>query len=271
MKRSSILQPASGFTLVELAIVLTIIGLVAAGVLAGRTLLRQSQVNSVMIDVRKYITATKEFRTKYGSLPGDMANAVDYWGAAGGDSSDNYTTTCYSSGSATSTATCNGNGDGNIGFDDYSVSRDEKTRVWQHLANAEMIQGKFTGGVMGEEHVIGENCPASRVDNGGFGLGYYPWFGESGGIEGYFAGIYRHSLAFGGSGSVLPHRPALTTSEAQSLDNKHDDGKPALGSLRVFANPMGNNCTIPAAVDAGATYNTAATDLQCALIFITGF
>src|SRR5436305_84684 len=64
-----------GFTLIELAIVLVIIGLVVGGVLVGRDLIATSQLRATMTQVEKYNTAVKTFRTKYNALPGDMKAA----------------------------------------------------------------------------------------------------------------------------------------------------------------------------------------------------
>jgi prepilin-type N-terminal cleavage/methylation domain-containing protein len=247
-------NPTHGFTLVELAIVMTIIALAIGGVIAGRSMLRQSQVNSVMTDANKYITAVQLFQTKYNALPGDMANAVSYWGAAGGDSSDNYTDTCEAAAVAAFTPpTCNGDGSG-------KMSRSgEATRAWQHLANAEVIHGTFTG-MGGIEYGVGY-LPASRVDGGYFRFYNY---GTRISSAGYFDGVYNHTLIFTGG-----YSPPLTGSEAQSLDNKYDDGTPGLGSLRTYTSDIGTCVTT--SDPATATYDISTNDLVCALLIITGF
>lgn len=62
----------SGFTLVELSIVLVIIGLVAGGVLVGRDLIAAATIRSTISQIEKYKTAVNTFRGKYGYLPGDI-------------------------------------------------------------------------------------------------------------------------------------------------------------------------------------------------------
>src|ERR1700744_5463652 len=105
----------AGFTLIELSVVLVILGLAIGGVFAGTSLMRSSQVNSIMVDEQKYVAAVNNFKQRYNALPGDMANATTYWNSAAGNSSDNYTTTCYSSTINTnSPVTCNGSGNGQI-------------------------------------------------------------------------------------------------------------------------------------------------------------
>src|ERR1700733_6686144 len=91
----------SGFTLIELSIVIVIIGLLVGGILLGKSLVRQAQISSAMSDEQKYVQAVGAFQQKYGALPGDFATATSYWTAAG---------TCPpTSGSpATTTTTCSG-------------------------------------------------------------------------------------------------------------------------------------------------------------------
>ena len=62
----------SGFTLVELSLVLVIIGLVAGGVLVGRDLIAAATIRSTISQIEKYKTAVNTFRTKYNYLPGDI-------------------------------------------------------------------------------------------------------------------------------------------------------------------------------------------------------
>ncbi|MBY6117485.1 prepilin-type N-terminal cleavage/methylation domain-containing protein [Mameliella alba] len=74
----------SGFSLVELSIVLVILGLLIGGVLTGQNLIRAAELRSVMTEFKTYQTAVMTFRDKYFALPRDMTNATDFfWG--GGD------------------------------------------------------------------------------------------------------------------------------------------------------------------------------------------
>ena len=54
-----------GFSLVELAIVLVIIGLITGGILTGQELIRASELNSVASDYNKVKTAINTFQLKY--------------------------------------------------------------------------------------------------------------------------------------------------------------------------------------------------------------
>jgi prepilin-type N-terminal cleavage/methylation domain-containing protein len=80
-----------GFTLVELSIVLLIIGMITTGIIGGRELLRQSELQSVISDVEKYKTAIHTFEMAYNALPGDFKEGAEYWpGMTTGGNGDNY-------------------------------------------------------------------------------------------------------------------------------------------------------------------------------------
>jgi prepilin-type N-terminal cleavage/methylation domain-containing protein len=63
---------SSGFTLIELSIVLVIIGLIVGGVLVGKDLIGAAEVRATISQIEKYNTAVNTFRGKYGYLPGDI-------------------------------------------------------------------------------------------------------------------------------------------------------------------------------------------------------
>ncbi len=65
----------SGFTLVEIAIVLVIIGLLLGGVLKGQELINSAKVKNMAVDFRNIPLFIYGFQDKYKALPGDMAAA----------------------------------------------------------------------------------------------------------------------------------------------------------------------------------------------------
>ncbi|MBI4741021.1 MAG: prepilin-type N-terminal cleavage/methylation domain-containing protein [Betaproteobacteria bacterium] len=61
----------SGFTLVEIAIVLVIIGLLLGGVLKGQELITQAKISNITNDINSYISAIYSYQDRYRALPGD--------------------------------------------------------------------------------------------------------------------------------------------------------------------------------------------------------
>ena len=113
----------SGFTLVEIAIVLVIIGLLIGGVLKGRELITNAKIKRVENDFSGISAAIFAYQDRYGVLPGDDPSASarfsGTWGAAD-----------------------NGNGNGTIaGAWDSTDNTDESRLVWKHLRGAGLVSG----------------------------------------------------------------------------------------------------------------------------------
>jgi prepilin-type N-terminal cleavage/methylation domain-containing protein len=250
------------FTLIEMAIVLVIVGLLVGSILAGRTLIRQSQINSSMADIQQYTKATLAFRDKYAALPGDMANATSYWGATATPSPS-----ACNGVQGTGTQTCDGDGNGQIGT--ALTANYEQLRFWQHLADAQLIAGTYTG--VGDtngtyDSVPGVNVPKSRIDGGGYSV-YYVGVNATAGI--LWTGTFGHIFTLGGyvSGNT-PYAPVLTAEEASAYDLKFDDGLPTTGNVQSF-DSLNPNCTTNAS--GSYLYKLSATGAVCSLIFISGF
>ena len=88
------MKKTSGFTLVELSIVLVILGLLVGGVLAGQSLIHAAELRAISTELTNYKTAIGAFRDKYLAIPGDMNNAVKFWGAQAGSTADGTDATC---------------------------------------------------------------------------------------------------------------------------------------------------------------------------------
>jgi len=67
-----------GFTLVELAIVLVIVGLLVGGVLQGQELIKQAQIRNTVQEITSLDTAVNTFRAKYREYPGDITRASTF-------------------------------------------------------------------------------------------------------------------------------------------------------------------------------------------------
>ena len=84
----------AGFTLVEIAIVLVIVGLLLAGVLKGQELIENSRIKAIATDMRAIQAAVNGYQDRYRAIPGDetlATMAARGWAAsaaAGGGDAD---------------------------------------------------------------------------------------------------------------------------------------------------------------------------------------
>jgi prepilin-type N-terminal cleavage/methylation domain-containing protein len=129
-----------GFTLVEMAIVLAVIGLFVGGILVARDLIRASELRSTISDVEKFKSAVNAFKLRFNCIPGDCANATDFFGT---DPNGCHPTVVNTT---PKTETCNGTGTDTINdYNNPAVWRDQMFRFWQQLAAANLIPGMYSG------------------------------------------------------------------------------------------------------------------------------
>ncbi len=80
----------SGFTLVEIAIVLVIIGLLLGGVLKGQEMIENSKAKAIVNDMKAIQAAYNSYIDRYKAIPGDETNAaMNARGWAGGGQGGN--------------------------------------------------------------------------------------------------------------------------------------------------------------------------------------
>lgn len=235
----------NGFTLIELSLVLVIIGMLVGGIVVGQQMIRNAQVNKTFYSAQQYVAAANTFRSKYNCLPGDCATATQFWGRAdgGADTSQNCAAPTTDINAANPLATCNGNGNLIIAQTPIATEGNTETyRFWQHLSNAGLVAGKFTGigGAMGSswrQATPGVNVPATAVSGD---AGYFIYSGSSGSLcgaptnySGGDSGTRRTFFMIGGRQTGNPPQARfLTPAEAASIDAKFDDGRPGTGQLR---------------------------------------
>jgi prepilin-type N-terminal cleavage/methylation domain-containing protein len=131
----------AGFTLIEMAIVLVIIGLIAGAVVVGQDLMRAAGVRATISQIEKYNTAVNTFREKYGYLPGDInASAAALFGFLprgiyhGMGDGDGYIEGLYANSPSTNTG--------------YAIGYGETAMVWVDLSMANLIDGGFNTSTM---------------------------------------------------------------------------------------------------------------------------
>ena len=71
-----------GFTLVEIAIVLVIIGLLLGGILKGQEMITQAKIKNVVADFSGVSAAYYGYQDRYRAIPGDDSGALARWAAA---------------------------------------------------------------------------------------------------------------------------------------------------------------------------------------------
>jgi hypothetical protein len=247
------------FSIVELSIVLVVIGLIVGGVAAGQSLVKAGEIRSVIRDLQRYQTATHTFYDRYTALPGDMSNATSYWGAQ--DAGDGLGVDCTAV-SSTTTSTCNGSGDNHIG--ESAGYYYEDFRFWHHLANAQMVEGTYTGVTGGggtQNCTVGTNCPKSRIAGTGFSVQYYSTAAAS------FLGAIKGNLLLYGAQTAtsFTNGAALLAEDAWGMDTKIDDGFPGFGKLQQYTNATLANCIVDT-----SNYDLSQTSRACAIIFDLG-
>jgi len=145
-------RPSAGFTLVEMAIVLVIIGLIIAGVLTAQQITQNAKITSTIQSIKSYQAATQSYSQNYGILPGVDKQGGTRFGQAGRDGSGGNTIL----GTFDSTAAADSNEDSRL--------------FWLHLRGAKLIKGDASS-----------NAQPSNAFNGIFGVqGEKATFGTGG-------------------------------------------------------------------------------------------
>ncbi len=220
------MKKQSGFTLIELAIVLVIIGLLLGGVLKGQELITQAKIKNVIADFNGITAAYYGYQDRYKAIPGDDVNANGRWGAAAVSGNGN--------------GSLAGNWNDNIAA---PVAANETSLFWQHLRLSGFVGGaggsnpnNAVAGMVGVQ--LGNDAMQSQVGAGAVGSG--------------FTGLVLCS-------SNLPDKIAV------AVDTTLDDGSPLTGSVRAIRQGVGgvaaSNPALPAAgpADAGPYTETGGT------------
>jgi len=201
----------AGFTLVEIAIVLVIIGLLLGGILKGQEMIAQARIKNAINDFNGVTVAVTSYQDRYRALPGDDKNATARW---------------------TVQAPANGDGDGVIagkynanntaGTGGAPANTAESNLFWQHLRIAGFVPGLTSG--------TGSGTPPQNAAGGIVGV-------ES-------AVVGTNGLGFTGlivCSSNLPDKVAI------AVDTQTDDGTSTTGQIHAQLQTAANPDTVATA------------------------
>ena len=124
----------SGFTLIEIAIVLVIIGLLLGGILKGQELITSARVRNIIAQMDGTKAAFYGFQDRYRALPGDFNAATTQIDGA----------------------TQDGTGDG-------VIDATESIAVWDHLSHAGFINGTYVYASLESPTTTPNNAYGARI------------------------------------------------------------------------------------------------------------
>lgn len=227
------MKKQSGFTLIEIAIVLVIIGLLLGGVLKGQELITSARVRNLISNQDGFKAAYFGFLDRFKALPGDYTAATT--------NINNVGTTCGTTG--------NGNGDGRI-----TTTNNENILAWEHLSKAGFINGTYTCAGATESNTTSPSNPYAVRQQ----LIFDNIYGIASG------GVARHNLK---TGAQIP------VEIIAEVDRKIDDGLPYTGAFQfsvyqgnAAAAPTEGSATAPSCTSgntAAATWNAINGSTNC--------
>ena len=186
----------SGFTLVEIAIVLVIVGLLLGGILKGQELVQNAKVRNIADQQNAIKAAYYAFQDRYRALPGDYV--------AAGNNIPNVA------------AATNGDGNAQIGVP--GGASNEPVFAWHHLTNAGFISCS--------------ECAAPSATPGVPAAGNSPVNANGGVMTIVFDNAYSNAVATIPNINNLKSGNQIPSNILAEVDRKIDDGNPQTGAFR---------------------------------------
>jgi prepilin-type N-terminal cleavage/methylation domain-containing protein len=186
-----------GFTLVEIAIVLVIVGLLLGGILKGQEMITQAKIKNIVSDFSGVSAAFYGYQDRYRAMPGDDLGAAARWAAA--------------------PAATAGNGNGVVEGTYHNdgtpcTAASESCLWWDHLRRAGFVAGSgvsqplnAVSGIIGVETGDGDAPPRLAL-------------GGAAGVGGFMALI--------ACSTNFPDKIAI------AIDTQMDDGRRLTGTVR---------------------------------------
>jgi prepilin-type N-terminal cleavage/methylation domain-containing protein len=252
MKRPTFVRFVSrGFTLVEIAVVLVIIGLLIGGILRGNELMDSSRASSIVSQQSSLQTAFYGFVDRYKMLPGDLTSMqallID-----------------------SNTAPAVSAGDGNVLLDDSPAFFNNLTQAGFLICASCGSTAVVTPGVAGAAAtaatyippVTGLTAANSPVNVYSQPIAFYFNTGTTVGSTPTVGGSTAGSISFLG-GSSEGGKPLLITGSGiysamlAEIDRKSDDGSPGSGQFRY------TDITAQTATSGASIFISAARSASC--------
>lgn len=235
----------SGFTLVELAIVLMIIGLLIGGILRGQEMMATARLQATIKQITSYVGVINTFQDTYGAKPGDFHFA-----------------TSRLSGCTAVNGCYDGNGNGTVGVPTtvweggtpFTAINTENAQFWKHLSMSHMITGIKP---LSTTIAWGETFPVAPLANGGFTVVTSAGAGVASIMQG--ALVLRMHGSLNGNVEITP---VTSPKHSAYIDRKMDDGKPQTGDVQTRA--YGNGAAVAMCEDV----YTAEENAFCVMSFL---
>ena len=231
-----------GFTLVEIAIVLVIVGLLLGGILKGRELIDGARVRN-LADMNAGVQAAYYgFLDRYRQVPGDM------------------TATAAASTLGDAAITAGGNANGRIDAGNWQ----EASALWVHLTRAGLLQGSYDGGATSATRYRAATVAPQNAFNGYMLLGQTRDYSTPAGAPTATQAV-RLGLVLGDN---------IPVGIARELDLKIDDQRPLTGALRFTGTTTVSHRGVSEATTSCMTsattnaYDIAGDPQHCNLVYL---